>query len=230
MSTVGLRPARKSRPDPIERFAPRRDALGADLGTVVLAPALFGIEPNRAVLHQVVTAQLAGARAGTSSTLTRAQVRGGGSKPHRQKGLGRARQGSIRAPQFQGGGIALGPKPRSYSQRTPRKMVRLALASALSDRAGAGKVVVVDRWPWEAPRTKGALAAIGALGLLGRVLVVLSGDDVVARRSFANLPQVKTIGAQGLNAYEVLLADWVVFTDATLPGRDPERKELSGDG
>src|SRR5580658_2665365 len=133
-----------------------RDTSGATTGSVQLDEAIFGIQPNVAVLHQVVTAQLAAARAGTQSTKTRAEVSGGGKKPFKQKGTGRARQGSERAPHFTGGGIALGPKPRSYRQRTPRKMIQLALRSALSDRASEGKVMVVSSWPWESPSTKEA--------------------------------------------------------------------------
>ena len=141
---AGLRsPVRKERPAPEARSVDRRDITGAVLGTVDLEPTVFGLVPNAAVLHQVVTAQLAAARAGTQSTKTRAEVRGGGAKPFRQKGTGRARQGSTRAPNWSGGGIALGPKPRSYRQRTPKKMVRLALRSALSDRAASDQVV---RW------------------------------------------------------------------------------------
>ena len=120
---------------------------GGTAGSVTLVDSVFGVQPNVPVMHQVVTAQLAGARAGTQSTLTRAEVRGGGKKPWRQKGTGRARQGSTRAPHWAGGGVALGPKPRSYSQKTPKKMIALALKSALSDRAAEGKVVVVDAWP-----------------------------------------------------------------------------------
>ncbi len=134
-----------------------KTAAGADAGTVELPDDIFGIEPNVAVMHQVVTAQLAAKRAGTHSTKTRAEVRGGGAKPWRQKGTGRARQGSIRAPQWRGGGVAHGPKPRDYSQRTPKKMVRLALRSALSDRASESKVVVVDDWAIGAPKTKDAV-------------------------------------------------------------------------
>jgi large subunit ribosomal protein L4 len=126
---------------------------GADVGSIELDAATFGIQPNVPVMHQVVTAQLAHRRAGTQSTKTRAEVAGGGKKPYRQKGTGNARQGSTRAPQWAGGGVALGPKPRSYSQRTPKKMVRLALRSALSDRAAADKVVVVDEWRFEGPRS-----------------------------------------------------------------------------
>ncbi len=209
---------RLSRPEPARRTAVRRSMHGDELGEVELAPEVFGIEPNQAVLHQVVTAQLAAVRSGTQSTKTRAEVRGGGAKPYRQKGTGRARQGSTRSPNFIGGGVALGPKPRSYSQRTPKKMVRLALHSALSDRAGRGRVAVVDAWTFEVPRTKEAVAALGALDLRGRVLLVLGDGDGYAERSFANLPQVRTLTSGELNAYEVLVHDWVVFTDETLPG------------
>ena len=128
---------------------------GAKAGTVDVPEDLFGITPNVAVMHQVVTAQLAAARAGTQSTKTRAEVRGGGAKPWRQKGTGRARQGSIRAPHWRGGGVAHGPKPRSYKQRTPKKMIRLALRSALSDRASDGKVLVVDEWAFDSAPHQG---------------------------------------------------------------------------
>lgn len=215
-------PVAKQRAEPVARTVTRRDMEGKDLGPVTLAPEVFGIEPNQAVLHQVVTAQLAAARAGTQSTKTRAEVRGGGAKPFRQKGTGRARQGSTRSPSWAGGGVALGPKPRSYRQKTPKKMVRLALRSALSDRAAGERVAVVDRWAWEAPRTKSAIAALDALGLEGRVLVVLGDEDVVAARSFGNLPQVQTVIAPELSAYDVLRNDWVVFTDDSLPGTGPE--------
>lgn len=196
----------------------RRTATGEASGTVELDEAVFGIQPNVPVMHQVVTAQLAAARAGTQSTKTRAEVSGGGKKPFKQKGTGRARQGSERAPHFTGGGIALGPKPRSYKQRTPRKMIQLALRSALSDRASEGKVVVVDRWPWEAPSTKSATAALDALGLDGRILIVLTRDDEEAYKSFRNLGQVQLMLVGELNAYDVLCNDWIVFTSETLPG------------
>jgi large subunit ribosomal protein L4 len=211
-------PVKKDRPEPTARSLTRRDVTGASLSEVALEPTIFGIVPNVSVMHQVVTAQLAAARAGTQSTKTRAQVRGGGAKPYRQKGTGRARQGSTRAPHFSGGGVALGPKPRSYRQHTPKKMVRLALRSALSDRAAADKVVLVDRWSWEVPRTKAAVTALGALGVSGRVLVVVSRDDVIAERSFDNLPDVQTVLAEELAAYDVLRNEWIVFSDATLPG------------
>jgi len=209
---------RRTRPEPEHRTVERRRIDGTVIDVVTLDPHIFGVVPNTAVLHQVITAQLAAARAGTQSTRTRAEVAGGGAKPFKQKGTGRARQGSIRSPQWSGGGIALGPKPRSYRQRTPKKMIRLALYSALSDRAAEGKVVVVDEWSFPAPRTKDAVAALAALELDGRVLVVLGPDDGIPDRSFANLSEVQTLQGTELNAYDILRSDWVVFTDATLPG------------
>lgn len=193
----------------------RRD--GSDAGSVELDASVFGVQPNIPVMHQVVTAQLAAARAGTQSTLTRAEVSGGGAKPWRQKGTGRSRQGSTRAPHWSGGGVALGPKPRDYRQRTPKKMVQLALRSALSDRAAEGRITVVESWDFPAPRTKDAAAALAALGLAGKVLLVLTRDDEVAYKSFRNLPDVQVILAGELNAYDVLCSDWVVFTAVTLP-------------
>jgi large subunit ribosomal protein L4 len=194
-----------------------RTRSGESKGSVDLDDALFGIEPNQAVLHQVVTAQLAAKRSGTHSTLTRAEVRGGGAKPWRQKGTGRARQGSTRAPHWQGGGVAMGPKPRDYTQRTPKKMVQLALRSALSDRASEGKVAVVDAWDFTAPKTREAKDALAALGLTGKVLVVLDRDDLTAFKSFRNMPNVHPILNTELNAYDILCCDWLVFTRATLP-------------
>ena len=191
---------------------------GTVTATVELDPAVFGLQPNVPLMHQVVTAQLAAARAGTQSTKTRAEVSGGGAKPFRQKGTGRARQGSTRAPHYAGGGVALGPKPRSYRQRTPRKMVQLALRGALSDRARSGQVAVVDAWGWEVPSTKDALAALTTLELTGRVLIVLSREDQRAYKSFRNLAGVDLVLVPELNAYDVLCSDWVVFTRTTLPG------------
>ncbi|MGH9138350.1 MAG: 50S ribosomal protein L4 [Acidimicrobiales bacterium] len=199
-----------------------KDMKGKGAGSVDLDDEIFGIRPNVLVMHQVVTAQLAARRTGGQSTKTRAEVAGGGAKPWRQKGTGRSRQGSIRSPQWRGGGVALGPKPRNHAQRTPKKMVRLALRSALSDRAADGRVVVVDGWTFEAPKTKDAVAALGALELEGRLLVVLSEDDDNAWRSFRNLPDVHPILARELNAYDVLVSDYVVFTRETLPSTSPE--------
>jgi large subunit ribosomal protein L4 len=190
---------------------------GKASGKVELDDALFSIDPNVPVMHQVVTAQLAARRAGTQSTKTRAEVAGGGSKPWRQKGTGRSRQGSIRSPQWRGGGVALGPKPRSYRQRTPKKMVRLALASALSDRRADGKVVVLDEWGLDNPSTKTAAEIIGKIGVEGRVLAVLSRDDEVAWKSLRNLPDVHVLTTDQLNAYDVLVSDYVVFTKGSLP-------------
>ncbi len=197
----------------------RRTVTGEAAGSVELDEQVFGIQPNVPVLHQVVTAQLAAARAGTQSTKTRAEVSGGGKKPFKQKGTGRARQGSERAPHFSGGGVALGPKPRSYRQKTPRKMIQLALRSALSDRAAEGRVAVVDSWSWTDPSTKAAKAALEALGFDGRVLVVLTRNDEEAYKSFRNLPEVQVILSSELNAYDILCNDWIVFTPETLPGR-----------
>jgi len=198
-------------------------ASGASAGTVDAPDDLFGIEPNLAVLHQVVTAQLAHRRAGTHSTKTRAEVAGGGAKPWRQKGTGRARQGSIRAPQWRGGGIAHGPKPRDYSQRTPKKMVRLALRSALSDRASEGRVKVVEDWDITVPSTKQGIAHLEQLGLrpkgerAPRVLIVLDRGDDAVWKSFRNLGvRVQIVLPEELNAYDVLVNDYVVFSNATL--------------
>lgn len=194
-----------------------RTPAGGAAGTVELDEAIFGIEPNVAVLHQVVTAQLAARRAGTHKTKTRSEVRGGGAKPWKQKGTGRARQGSIRAPHWRGGGVVHGPQPRSYAQRTNKKMIRLALRSALADRAAEGNVIVVDSWSFEQPSTKAAVAALEAIGATGRVLMVLGDEDRNAWLSFRNLPAVHLLAPGQLNAYDVLVSDVVVFTRDTLP-------------
>jgi large subunit ribosomal protein L4 len=186
--------------------------------SVELDAEVFGVQPNIHLMHQVVTAQLAAGRAGTQSTKTRAEVSGGGAKPYKQKGTGRARQGSTRAPHFAGGGVALGPKPRSYRQRTPRKMVQLALRGALSDRALAGQVLVVDGWDFEVPSTKAALAALASLGITGKAMIVLSRGDERAFKSFRNLTEVDIVLSGELAAYDVLCSDSVVFTRQTLPG------------
>jgi large subunit ribosomal protein L4 len=191
---------------------------GKEVGNVALSDDDFGRQPNVPVMHQVITAQLAHRRAGTQSTKTRGEVSGGGKKPFKQKGTGNARQGSIRAPHFSGGGVAHGPKPRKYSQKTPKKMVKLALQSALSDRANDGKVVVVDGWKFDTPKTSEALAALAALGVSGRTLVVVKRDEINAIRSFRNLENVQLIEIGELNAYDVLCNDYVVFTQASLPG------------
>jgi large subunit ribosomal protein L4 len=190
---------------------------GAIAGTIELDDAIFGVQPNVPVMHQVVTAQLANRRSGTQSTKTRAEVSGGGAKPWKQKGTGRARAGSSRSPMWTGGGVALGPKPRSYKQRTPKKMVRLALLSALSDRAAEGNILVVESWGIEVPSTKAAKAVLEAIGATGKALVVVGADEVLAAKSFRNLPNVHVLLNTELNAYDVLCSDVVVFTPATLP-------------
>lgn len=211
-------PIKKDRPEPAKRSVTRRSVAGGELGTVALEPTIFGLEPNMAVMHQVVKAQLAAKRSGTQSTKTRKEVSGGGKKPFNQKGTGGARQGTVRAPHYPGGGIALGPKPRKYDQKTPKKMIRLALYSALSDRAQLERVALVDSFSaWSEPKTKEALSTLNVLGLEGKILVVLSREDITAYHSFRNLVNVKTIDAGEINAYDVLDADWVLFTDATLP-------------
>jgi large subunit ribosomal protein L4 len=192
------------------------------MATVVnpaLPEGIFGIQPNVPVMHQVVTAQLAAARSGTHSTKSRAEVSGGGAKPWKQKGTGRARQGSSRAPHWRGGGVAHGPHPRSYRQRTPKKMVWLALRSALSDRAASSMVTVVDDWAFAAPKTKDAVAGLKAAGVADgeRVLVVLARDDETAWKSFRNLgDRVGLVSPEELNTYDVLVADRVIFTATTL--------------
>lgn len=194
-----------------------KNSTGKAAGNVDVADELFAVEPNVPVMHQVVTAQLAGRRAGTQSTKTRAEVSGTGKKPFNQKGTGGARQGSTRAPHFKGGGIAHGPKPRSYTQRTPRKMIRLALASALSDRNSSGHVVVIDSWGLTTPSTKDALKALTALGVEGRVMVVVSPSEEIAIKSFRNVPEVQLTLVGELNAYDILCNDWIVFSKDSLP-------------
>ena len=201
-----------------------KNAAGKDTGKVDLDENTFGIEPNVPVMHQVVTAQLAARRAGTQSTKTRSEVRGGGAKPFRQKGTGNARQGSIRAPHYSGGGVALGPKPRKYDQKTPKKMIGLALRSALSDRANEGKIIVVDSWGFDSPSTKAAKAALAGLGVDGKALVVVARDDAAAALSFRNLVEVQLISPSELNAYDVLCNEYIVFTQATLPAAAAEPK------
>jgi large subunit ribosomal protein L4 len=190
---------------------------GTRSGEVDLNPDIFGIEPNEAVMHQVVTAQLAAARAGTHSTKTRAEVRGGGRKPWRQKGLGRARHGSIRAPQWIGGGVAHGPKPRDYSQRTPKKMTRLALRSALSARAADGQIKVVEDFgAWTEPKTKNATALLSAMGVTGKVLLLAEDHERTAMKSFRNIDGVIASNLGQANTYDVLWAETVIMSKGTL--------------
>jgi large subunit ribosomal protein L4 len=197
------------------------DVLGADgdkAGTVDLDPEVFGIAPNVPAMHQVVVAQRAAARRGTSKVKTRSEARGGGRKPWRQKGTGRARHGSIRAPQWTGGGIAHGPSgEQNYTKRVNKKLKRLALRSALSDRAAAGAVRVVAGLAFETPRTKDAVALLETLDLVGqRVLLVLAAPDEVIGRSFRNLQDVHLLSVDQLNTYDVLCSDVVVFQQEAL--------------
>lgn len=196
--------------------APLFKSDGTASGDIKLDADVFGIEPNLDVLHQVVTAQLAGARAGTAKTKTRSEVRGGGRKPWRQKGLGRARHGSTRSPIWVGGGIAHGPQPRDYSQRTPKKMKRLALRSALSARASESAIKVVDSFDWASPKTKQAVTLLAGMDAAGKTLVVLNQLDGSAGRSFRNLASVRLVQPGHLTAYDVLWSDQVVFTTHTV--------------
>ena len=196
------------------------DVIGTDgrpSGSVDLPPEIFDVQANIPLMHQVVVAQLAAARQGTHKTKTRGEVRGGGAKPYRQKGTGRARHGSIRAPQFTGGGVVHGPVPRSYRQRTPKKMKAAALRGALSDRARAGRVHVVEGFlAGDRPSTKAALATLNAVTDAPRVLVVLERDDRLNWLSLRNEPRVHLIDAGQLNTYDVLVSDDVVFTRRAL--------------
>jgi large subunit ribosomal protein L4 len=186
-------------------------------GTVELPADIFDVQANVPLMHQVVVAQLAAARQGTHDTKTRGEVAGGGKKPYRQKGTGRARQGSVRAPQFAGGGTVHGPTPRDYAQRTPKKMKAAALRGALSDRARAGQVhVVTELVTGEKPSTKAAKTALAAVTEAARVLLVLHRDDELTWRSARNLPYVHLITPDQLNTYDVLVNDDVVFTKAAL--------------
>jgi large subunit ribosomal protein L4 len=187
--------------------------------TVELPEEIFSVRVNVPLIHQVVVAQQAAARQGTHATKNRGQVRGGGKKPYRQKGTGRARQGSLRAPQYTGGGTSHGPVPRSYVQRTPKKMKAAALRGALSDRLSHGRILVVSTFvDGDAPRTKDAVAVLtGAIGSLGRpVLVVAHRDDELTWKSLRNVPGVHVLAEDQLNTYDVLASDHVVFTEQAL--------------
>jgi large subunit ribosomal protein L4 len=190
---------------------------GTKSGTAELPAEIFEVQVNIPLIHQVVVGQLAAARQGTASTKTRAEVAGGGRKPYRQKGTGRARQGSIRAPQFAGGGVVHGPTPRSYEQRTPKKMKAAALRGALSDRAANGRVHVVTAIvAGDTPSTKGAAATVAALSDRRHVLVVLERGNDVAWLSLRNLTSVHIVTPDQLNTYDVLVSDDVIFTQAAL--------------
>jgi large subunit ribosomal protein L4 len=192
---------------------------GEETGTAELPDAIFAAKVNVPLMHQVVVAQRAAARQGTHSTKTRGMVSGGGRKPYRQKGTGRARQGSTRAPQFTGGGVAHGPVPRDYTQRVPKKMKAAALRGALSDRAANERVFVVTSFvEGEAPRTKDAVAVLNSVtgGAERNILVVTLHDDDITWKSLRNVPAVHLLAADQLNTYDVLASDYVVFTEAAL--------------
>ena len=193
------------------------DLKGKKAGSVVLPGSIFDVPTNIPLMHQVVVAQLAAARQGTHATKTRGEVAGGGKKPFRQKGTGNARQGSIRAPHFTGGGIVHGPQPRDYDQRTPKKMKQGALRSALSDRARAGRIHIVTALiEGEKPSTKSALAALRAIVEDRQALVVLERGNELTALSLRNVPEVHVLWADQLNTYDVLDADDIVFTQAAL--------------
>ena len=190
-----------------------RTPAGSANGSVELPAEIFGVEPNLHLMHQVVVAQLAAARQGTHSTKTRGEVRGGGRKPFRQKGTGRARQGSTRAPAYTGGGTVHGPKPRDYSQRTPKKMKAAALRGALSDRATSERIHVVSEFvEGQKPSTAGVRDFLASLSDRRKFLVVVGREDVAAWRSVGNLDNVHPIAPDQLNTYDVLNADDVIFT------------------
>jgi large subunit ribosomal protein L4 len=190
---------------------------GDTVGTTELPDDVFDVQANIPLMHQVVVAQLAAARQGTHKAKTRAEVSGGGKKPYKQKGTGRARQGSLRAPQFTGGGASHGPVPRNYAQRTPKKMKAAALRGALSDRAREGRVHVVESFvDSDAPHTKTALGTLHAVTESTKVLVVLGVNDEVNWVSLRNVPEVHLLAADQLNTYDVLVADEVVFTQDAL--------------
>ena len=192
------------------------DVKGKDVGTVDLPEAVFGITPHTAVMHEVLVAQLAGRRTGTHSTKTRGEVAGSTRKIYRQKGTGRARHGSKKAPIFRGGGITFGPRPRDFAQDTPKKVRRLAVRSALSAKAADGKVIVVESLQLEAPKTSAVVELLDRLPVAGETLIVTPAPEALLVRSAANLPQVKVIAAASLNVHDVLATDYVVLTKSAV--------------
>jgi large subunit ribosomal protein L4 len=192
------------------------DKTGKNVGKVELSDALFAAPVNAAVLHQVVTAQLAGRRTGTADTRTRGEIRGGGKKPYRQKGTGRARQGTRTAPHYRGGGVVFGPHPRSYEQRLPRKMKRLALRGALTAKLGDEAIKVIDTFALEAIKTRDLAAVLGALDARGRILLIAPGRDERLELSARNLPTVEIILADSLNVVDLLKADIVLIEQPAL--------------
>ena len=194
-----------------------RTPAGKASGSVELPPEIFDVQVNVPLIHQVVVAQLAAARQGSADTKTRSEVRGGGRKPYKQKGTGRARQGSIRAPQYAGGGVVHGPTPRDFSQRTPKKMKAAALRGALSDRARDGRIHVITEFvTGDTPSTKSALKALAALDLEGELLIAIDREDDTSALSLRNVPTAHVLYVDQLNTYDVLCSDQVVFTSAAL--------------
>ena len=193
-----------------------KDASGKKVKDAELSAAVFEIEPNVHVMHEVVRSQRAARRQGTHDTLTRGQVRGGGKKPWRQKGTGRARQGTIRAPQWAGGGTVFGPHPRSYAFKVPAKVVKLAMRSALSAKLADGEIVVVDPLSFEKPSTKQAAEVLKNLGLEGRVTIIVPDEDVNTFLSFRNLSKVRAIGVSELNTLDFIDNKALVLTEAAL--------------
>ena len=199
---------------------PLYDRTGKTVGSVELSDVLFAAPINAAVLHQVVTAQLAGRRTGTHDTKTRGEVRGGGRKPYRQKGTGRARQGTVTAPHYRGGGVVFGPHPRSYEQRLPRKMKRLALRGALTAKLGDEQLKVIDTFGLEAIKTRDLAGVLRALEATGRVLVIAPGRDQTLELSARNLPTVEVILADSLNVVDLINADLVLIEQPALSRMD----------
>jgi large subunit ribosomal protein L4 len=193
-----------------------KDAKGKKVGTADLADAVFGVEPNTFAMHQVVRSQLAARRSGTHATKTRGMVSGGGKKPWRQKGTGRARQGTTRAPQWAGGGVVFGPHPRSYAFKVPNKVVKLAMRSALSAKLTDEAIYVVDGFEFEKPSTKAAADALATLGITGKVTVVVANDDINALLSFRNIPKARIITASEANTYDLVDNTAVLFTKPAL--------------
>lgn len=200
-----------------------RNIEGKKVGEVELSDELFGIEPNTHAIHQVVRLQRAVGRAGTAATKTRSEVRGGGVKPWRQKGTGRARVGSIRAPHWRGGGTVFGPKPRSYGFRVPKKLRRLAFRSALSAAARSERVTVIEDFALDTPSTRTGAEILGRLELDGRVMIVVADDDLNVEKSFRNLSNVETFLHNELNTYDLLRFDNLLFLKGAL-------ERLQGDG
>jgi large subunit ribosomal protein L4 len=189
------------------------DVQGKTVGSVELPAELFDVATNIPLIHQVVVAQLAAARQGTASTKTRGEVSGAGRKPFKQKGTGRARQGSIRAPHMTGGGVVNGPKPRNYAQRTPKKMIAAALLGSLSDRARGDRIHVLESFAaGETPSTKAVIDLIAKIATSKHVLIVLERDDELSRRSVRNIETVHVLPPDQLNAYDVLVSDDIIFT------------------